>query len=134
MSETFSDKAAHISPASKFVSELNTSIPAEKAEMERRVFGNGFKRDTHGNPIEVCALTPEFAKEFPDRAEQHCIQVGHPQRGEGPVAEVRERKRLGRPINDGLIERAQIAEARRKKVLRDLELPATTAIELTPEY
>lgn len=131
MAETFSEKAASLPPSSKFVSELNYEDPADREEMHQRVFGRGYTRDAKGNPIELSAMTPERAKRFPDRAEQHCQAVG---KMEGPVMELRERTRLGRPIGDALIERAAIAEAKRKKVLTELGLPANVPRELTDQF
>jgi len=78
----------------KFISELNVNDPADAEEMRRHVFGQHYRTDAKGNPIEACALTPEYVKLHPDRGEAHCQAV---RKQWGEKAEAYERKRLNLP-------------------------------------
>jgi hypothetical protein len=73
----------------KFISEMGAG---DAEEMRRHVFGQNYRTDANGNPLEACAMVPAYAKRFPDRAEAHCMAYG---RRHGADAEKRERTRLG---------------------------------------
>jgi hypothetical protein len=78
----------------RFISELG---PKDAEEMRRHVFGRNYRTDADGNPIEACAMTPAYAKRFPDRAEAHCKAFG---KRYGHDAEQDERKRLNLPARE----------------------------------
>jgi len=59
----------------KFISELNMKDPADREQMTRYVFGQNYRKDAKGNPIEESAMTPEYAKKHPDRALAHCRAI-----------------------------------------------------------